>query len=210
MAGMSDLPAEFHALPRKEARAYLQAFVEEMPRSRERLAQMLDFAGADTSLATDLDPSRLDEIWDAVRQHLPLRWQEGYLPPPDTATPAPRPPTLEALGDLAELPSWFLHDRSHFTVFSPGTLWVIDVLGRHLGEVLRSRWTTLDWMLGPARPASNIDKNKPVVGTGSTWVNPLAGVSSLVSTEIGGNRHPSAAASLQEMYARIAARIPHW
>lgn len=210
MTSMPALPAEFHALPRQEARAYLQAFVEEMPRSQQRLAQMLTFAGADTSLATDLDPARLDLTWEAVRQHVPLRWQDGYLPPPDTATPAPHPPTLQALGDLDELPSWFLHDRTHFTVFSPGTLWVIDVLGRQLGEVLRSRWSDLGWMLGPARPANNIDKNKPVVGKGSTWVNPLAGVSALVSTEIGGNRHPSAAASLGEMYDRIAERIPHW
>lgn len=210
MTVMPELPAEFHALPRKEARAYLQTFVEEMPGSQQRLAQMLSLAGAEASLATDLNPAGLDVIWEAVRRQVPLRWQEGYLPPPDTATPAPHPPTLEALGDLTELPSWFLHDRTHFTVFSPGTIWVIDVLGRHLGEVLRSSWPTLDWMLGPARPASNIDKNKPVVGKGSTWVNPLAGVSALVSTEIGGNRHPSAASSLGEMYERIAARVPHW
>lgn len=210
MTVMSQLPPEFHYLPRKEARAYLTQFVEEMPASQARLGQLLDVAGADPALASDLDPARLDEIWEALRQHAPLRWQDGYIAPPDTATPAPRPPTLEALGDLAALPSWFLHDRTHFTVFSPETLWVIDVLGRHLGEVLRAQWPDLGWMLGPAKPASNFDKNKPVLGKGSTWVNPLAGVSSLVATEIGGNRHASAPSSLGEMHERIAERVPHW
>lgn len=146
----TDVPPLFGELSREQANAYLAQFMDEMRASRERWPACFAGAGADPSLADDTSPSALEPIWTAATEAWDLSWQADYVPPPDTAHPAVSRPTMRALGPLEDLPSWFGHDRIHYMRFSPATLWVIDVLGRHLGQCLIEARPQLAWTLGPA------------------------------------------------------------
>lgn len=196
------LPLYFQQLPRAEAEAYLARFVAELPASRERLAGTLASAGADPGLAHSTRPEALDQIWSTAVDHWPMRWQDDYVHPPNTATPTVNKGTLEALGPLHLLPSWFVHDRIHALRFHQDTLWVIDVLARHVGQTLVASRPSLRWAPGPARPANNIDRGCPVVGNTVTWVNPLRAVQGLVHRLITGGNSYGAPPTLRECYAR--------
>lgn len=117
---------------------------------------------------------------------------------------------MKALGPLENLPSWFGHDRIHYMRFSPATLWVIDVLGRHLGQCLIEARPQLAWTLGPSRPANNIDRNKPVVGTASTGVSPLRAASGLAFTAITGITYPGRALTLREYVDQTTGLVARW
>lgn len=203
----TSLPPYFQQLPRAEAKEYLQQFVAEQPASRERLAGMLRAAGADPALTHDLSPEGLDPLWDAA-QAWEVGWQEGYEPPPAPGAPPVSTPTLEALGPLDQLPSWFVHDRRQSMRYSPETLWVVDVLARHLGEVVLAEHPSLRWTLGPAKPANNVDRNYPVVGTAKAWVNPLRVVSGLVGKRL--THSMGGPTTLRELYERQTARVEDW
>src|SRR5690606_38208772 len=122
------LPPDFPRMSKRQASAYLEGFVDELPASRARLAQMLAGAGADADLAEDVSPDSLDPIWEVATSAWDLSWQSDYVPGPTSAHPPVRFATLEALGPLDQLPSWFRHGTTHYLRFSPTTLWVIDVL----------------------------------------------------------------------------------
>lgn len=203
------LPPYFQQLPRQEAKEFLQRFVAEIPASRDRLAGMLGAAGADPDLAHDLSPGALDPLW-AAAQGWEVGWQEGYVAPPTRSSPPVSTPTMGAMGPVDRLPSWFVHDRHQSLRYSPDTLWVIDVLARHLGEVVLAEHPHLRWTLGPARPANNVDRNYPVVGTAKGWVNPIRVVSGLVERRIWGKADPHAPATLRALYDRQTTSAPDW
>lgn len=203
------LPPLFQQLPRQQAKDYLEQFVAELPASRERLEGMLGAAGADPALAHDLSPESLDALW-ATAQGWQVGWQRDYIPPPNTASPPISAPTLEALGPLDELPSWFVHDRVHSLRYSPQTLWVVDVLGRHLGEVVLAQHPHLRWTLGPAKPAGNIDRGYPVTGTATAWVNPLRVAAGLIGRRLSDQDVPGAPSTLRDVYDRQTATAATW
>ncbi len=198
----ASLPPYFQRLTRKEAKAYLARFIAELPACRERLAGMLASAGADPGLAQSFDPEAIDLIWQTAVAHWPMRWQDDYVHPPNTATPPIHKGTLTALGPPHLLPSWFIHDRIHALRFHQDTLWVTDVLGRHLGEALIAWRPSLGWAPGPARPASNIDRGCPVVASPATWVNPLRAMQGLVHRQITGDVPPDAGFTPRAMLER--------
>lgn len=203
------LPPYFQELPRKDAKEYLERFVAELPASQDRLAGMLGAVGADPDLARDLTPEGLEPLWDAALSW-DTGWQTGYAAPPTPASPPVSQPTLEALGPLGQLPSWFVHDRRQSMRYKPETLWVVDVLARHLGEVVRSQHPRLRWTLGPARPANNVDRGYPVVGSSKAWVNPIRVVSALIERGFSGHEVPGAPTTLRELYDRQTATVERW
>lgn len=180
----AQLPPYFQQLSHKDAKEYLARFVAELPASSARLAAMLASAGAEPGLADETRPEALDMIWEVAVNHWPMRWQDDYVHPETTAAPTLHKGSLRALGPLHLLPSWFIHDRLHALRFHQDTLWVTDVLARHLGATLIAWKPSLAWNVGPARPANNIDRGCPVVMGSKTWVNPFRAVQGLVHRQI--------------------------
>lgn len=191
--GPDGLPPDYVGMSKGQARQALEVFVEELPASRDRMARMLDGAGADPRLADDLSVEALDPLWEVATSSWGLSWQSDYVPGPTTAHPPVSFPTLEALGPLEELPSWFRHGPTHYLRFSPDSLWVIDVLGRHLGQGLVARNPEVEWVPGPGAPRHHShEKNRPLVGSTTHWASPLSIVSGLVDRHLSGVAVPGA------------------
>lgn len=202
------LPPHFHDLSKPQAEAYLQKFLAELPGSQTRLASMLTRTGTDPALAHAATPDTLHPLWEVTVAHWPLGWQEGYDYAKDPWSR--NDPTFDALGPLEELPSWFSHDRIHYSVFAPSTLWVIDLLARHLGQVVVSNSPALDWRTGPRRPANNIDRNMPVAGTAKGWIEPRRLVRVLIRRQIEGHFDRNAPSTLRDLYERITWHADSW
>lgn len=176
----------FPSLSRREAQAYLDEYLTEMPPSATRLAHTLEEQAVDSSLASNFSPSSLNSLWQAVA---PLvAWQDLYQPasPPERWSPiAP----LEGLGDLSALPSWFttttVYGLEHF---SPPTLWIIDGVARHLGNVLMHTegWV---WKVGRGR-SGYIFQNQPVIAGPLNEHSPLMSMAVIVSRHLKGEEGP--------------------
>lgn len=182
-----------------EARAYFRQFMSEMDASRERLADTLREQGADPGLANDLTPQSLDPIWRALSPL--LAWQEGWKPSP---TRRPRP-TLEALGDLDALPSWVPTVGGPIR-FSPSTIWIIDGVGRHLGNVMVASVRGNQWDVGYNRIRAYVHQNRPVItAPDAADMNPLGAVSVIASKTLEGETQDGDG-SPWDLYVAIAAQ----
>lgn len=211
MTDPSDRPPLFDVLSRAEARAYLARFVRELPASQDRMADMLASSGGNPRLAQDLSPGSLDPLWETAVQRWDLSYQADYVP--NAAHPMAPPlqeGTWEALAPVEQLPSWFAHDWSQFMSFSPSTLWVIDVLARHMGRVLIQNHPDLSWMIGPDRPAQNVDRSRPVVGRGRAWINTIRRTSVLVERTIWDKHPPHGSRTLGAQYQTMQDEKKGW
>lgn len=191
---------EFYSMTRDQASDYLEQFLAEMPASRLRLAQTLERHGADPALAEDFTPGSLDPMWEALSPQ--LAWQDGYHPDPEH--PEIRP-SLEALGDLDALPSW-LTTNSAAISFNPESIWVIDGLGRHLGNVLVAVLPGMRWSVGRHRIRAYVYQNHPVItdnhGHGDDD-HPLEGVGIIAKRHLNGT--PDSLRALFETWASMRA-----
>lgn len=168
----------YHEMSGAQARVYFEQFMSEMDASRDRLASMLREQGADPGLADDLTPASLDRIWEALSPL--LAWQDGWEP--DEMQPGIQP-TIEALGDLSALPSW-LDPISGPIWLSPTSLWIVDGVGRHLGNVMVANVPGMRWSLGPTRVRTSY-RNQPVVtDQGGEHHNPLEGAAVIASRNL--------------------------
>lgn len=210
MTDWDALPPSFYDMTRAQRRAYLAQFLLEMPASAERLARVLEQVDADPGLARQTSPDSLGPIWAAILGSVPLTWSADYIPRVPPEWKPVRKATLEAWGDLTQLPSWAPRERLHYLYFSPDTLWIIDMLARHMGQVFLANWPGLGWMAGPANPSSNLDRNQPVIGRRTTWFNPIRPVSILVARQISGEPIVDQPADLRELYERWAVHIANW
>lgn len=173
--------------------------MSEMDASRERLADTLRAQGADAGLANDLTPQSLDPIWRALSPL--LAWQDGWEPTP---TGLPRP-TLEALGDLDALPSWVPTVGGPIR-FSPSTIWIIDGVGRHLGNVMVASVPGSQWKIGHQRIRAYVNQNKPVITAPERAdMNPVGVVSVIASRQLEGESQ-SSDGSPWDLYVAIAAQ----
>lgn len=163
-----------------QARAYFEQFMSEMNESRERLAATLQEQGADPGLVYDLTPQSLDPMWRALTPV--LAWQNGWEPNPSGL---PRP-TLEALGDLDALPSWVATVGGPIQ-FSPPTIWIIDGVGRHLGNVMSASVPGTRWSIGHHRIRAYVHQNMPVITAPETAdLDPFEMVSVIASKTLRG------------------------
>jgi hypothetical protein len=188
----------FMSMRRNQAEAYLQVFLDEMPASRARLAGLLHAGGANPAVAEDRTPASLDIVWSALRPG--FAWAPGYTPAP-LGAPAP-PPDRAALGPAEGLPSWFPLDlHPSYANFSAATLWAVDAMGRHLGEVVIAQVPGTAWTVGRSAAKSHIHQNKPVVAGPGAELNPIWTVSTLVGHALRDCAPQGAPQSLGELYA---------
>ena len=86
---------------------------------------------------------------------------------------------------------------------SPTTLWVVDGVGRHLGNVMVATIPGMRWSIGPNRVRTNY-RNQPVVtDQGDEDHNPLRGVATVASRNLKGlaNNGPDSPWDYYEMRA---------
>ena len=96
-------------------------------------------------------------MWETLSPLLAL--QDGYHPDPEHPEIGP---TVEALGDLDALPSW-LWGNSVAIGLSPESIWIVDGLGRHLGNLLVAVSPGLRWAVGRHRIRAYVYQNHPVI-----------------------------------------------
>lgn len=147
-------------MSRRQAGDYLNQFLSEMPASRERFAAALERHGASPHLAEDTSPSSLLPVWEALSPS--LAWQDDYRPDPPTRADILR--WIEELGDLDALPSWLFEDSAAISL-SPDTIWLVDGLGRHLGNVLSAQVPNMRWAVGRHRNRNYVYQNHPIITT---------------------------------------------
>lgn len=159
------------SMTRAEARAYLAQFLAEMPTCFERLKQQCADTGGPQESELDFTPESLEGLWDWAAPR--FRWRETYTPP---ASPGElrRQFDPDDLEPPEELPSWFHHPSGHgLAEFSAETLWLIDSVGRYLGQTVVDSVPNTRWTLGASRPKGNMLANQPVLGGLSYEVSPL-------------------------------------
>lgn len=189
----------YHEMTVTQARTYFEQFMSEMNASRERLAATLRERGVDPELLHDLSPQSLDPMWRALTPL--LAWQDGWEPSPSGL---PRP-TLEALGDLDALPSWVATVGGPIQ-FSPSTIWIIDGVGRHLGNVMSASVPGTQWSVGHHRIRAYVHQNKPVITAPETAdLDPFEMVSVIASKTLRGAFETSDR-SPWDLYVAIAAQ----
>ena len=151
---------EFIAMSRAEAQGYLARFLAEMDACVRRVVDEASATGGPAPDAWDRTPGSLGPVWEwAVPR---LAWRAGYQPPAGGA-PGPRI-AADELEPAEQLPSWFHHpSAASYALFSAGTLWLIDGLGRYLGETVIANAPRTRWAAGHARAKGYMFQNQPVV-----------------------------------------------
>ena len=77
--------------------------------------------------------------------------------------PGPRI-AADQLEPADQLPSWFHHpSAASYARFSAGTLWLIDGLGRYLGETVLATVPGTSWAAGHSRTKGYMFHNQPVI-----------------------------------------------
>lgn len=151
---------EFVGMSRGEARVYLARFLDEMEAGVSRVVDEAAASGGPTAEAWDRTPASLGPVWEwAVPR---LSWRPGYEPPA-LGMPGPRI-TDDQLEPLGQLPSWFHHpSAASYADFSADTLWLIDGLGRYLGQTVLATVPGTSWAAGHSRNKGYMFQNQPVV-----------------------------------------------
>lgn len=151
---------EFVGMSRGEARVYLARFLDEMEAGVRRVVDEAAASGGPTAEAWDRTPASLGPVWEwAVPR---LSWRPGYEPPA-LGMPGPRI-TDDQLEPLGQLPSWFHHpSAASYADFSADTLWLIDGLGRYLGQTVLATVPGTSWAAGHSRNKGYMFQNQPVV-----------------------------------------------
>jgi hypothetical protein len=182
----------FVDMSRAEAREFLAGFLEQMGPRLEWLAA--ESAG---SVDLDLTVDSLDPLWAWSAPK--FRWREGYEPPP-LGMPGPQI-TLEQLEPAEELPSWFEHPSgAGYAEFSCDTLWLIDGLGRYLGETLLRHVPGTSWQAAHSRRAGYIFQNQPVIAGLADDFNPVHSCAILAARALRGGS-PRGSQTLRDLYS---------
>ncbi len=157
---------ELWKLSRAEGKAYVQQFLGENDAALSRLREQAAGSGGPTTL--DLTVASLGPLWAwAVPR---ASWRTGWVPlPPGEIPPRLSPDDLEPAD---ELPSWFAFPGGDAR-FSAETLWLLDGLGRYLGQTLVANVPGATWVAGHNRHRGYQYENHPVVRIGSTEWEPM-------------------------------------
>ena len=160
----------FVTMSRAEARQFLDRFLADMPAGLDRLAGLSATTGGPTAAELDGSPESLDALWSWAAPR--FGWRDGYEPPGrGQLPPSFHPHDLE---DPGGLPSWFHHPSGvGLETFATDTLWLIDGLGRYLGQAVIEHVPGARWALGATRPKGNMLANQPVLAGLGYEVSPL-------------------------------------
>jgi hypothetical protein len=140
---------DFTALSKKEADDYLASFVADTPDRLEWLRQQWVASGRPVE-ELDYSPASLTPLW---------AWAIGEVTPRGDESPG-------------ELPTW-VDPRMGAVQFSDRTLWVIDAVGRYLGEVFVRNADGASWTVARARTKNYVHQNWPAIGGLSDFANPV-------------------------------------
>lgn len=166
---------DFVAMTEVDAADYLLGFLDEMDSCLDRFRSAIQ---VDLTFA----PESLTSVWNAVLPN--IGWRPGWNPPPDGRRGTLIPEAAIESADL--LPSWFHHPSGvGYARFSIQTLWLIDGLGRYLGEIL-VRSGLGQWKAGASTLEGYNFQNQPVVvGATTDPVSPIQSCAVLVSRALG-------------------------
>lgn len=154
---------DFNAMGRHEATVFLGDFLACHEASLRRFA-------VEIGEELPLSEASLDQVWLLTAPK--FAWREGYEPP-EFGRPGPRI-GVESLELPGELPMWFHHPSSAgYARFSADTLWLLDGVGRFLGEIL-IREAGGRWAVGHSALKGYVFQNQPVIeGVGRELLNPI-------------------------------------
>jgi hypothetical protein len=147
-------------MSRAEAKEYLARLLDEMDAGLRGVMDEAAASGGPTAEEWDRTPASLAPVWEwAVPR---LSWRAGYEPPA-LGMPGPRI-AADQLEPADQLPSWFHHpSAASYAEFSAGTLWLIDGLGRYLGETVLATVPGTSWAAGHSRTKGYMFQNQPVI-----------------------------------------------
>lgn len=156
----------FVNMTRAEGKAYLQQFLGENDAALARLHEQAAGSGGPTTL--DLSPASLGPLWDwAVPR---ASWRDGWVPVPLGEMPGQI--YAQDLEPADQLPSWFAFPSVNAR-FSAETLWLLDGLGRYLGQTLVASVPGAKWVAGHNRHKGYMYENHPVVRIGPQEWEPM-------------------------------------
>lgn len=196
----SRVVVEFVRMTRAQAREYLTRFLAEMPASQLRLADTAAATGGPTAQAHDHTAESLGPLWQWAATR--LAWRPGYTPPP-LGMPGPRidPSDLEP---PEQLPSWFHHPSgAGYAQFSADTLWLLDGLGRHLGNTVVHTIPGARWEAGHARAQGYALQNQPVIAGLGDEIMTIEVCAALAAKALTGGQR-----TLRDAYDNWASRAP--
>lgn len=184
----------FIELSRPEARAFLDRFTSETPQHLDRLRERAGATGGPPPEQLDLTASSLNRLWTWAAPR--FSWRDGYTPP------APGEPggrvSLDALEPEDQLPSWFDPLVPGWARWSADSLWLIDGLGRYLGQTLVEEIPGAKWVAGHSRTKGYLYQNHPVItGLPADDSQPMASVAIIASRVLLPTPGPS---TLRDLY----------
>jgi hypothetical protein len=191
---------QFVSMTRAQAGEYLARFLAEMPASEQRLADTAAATGGPPPELLDHTPESLGLLWQWVTTR--LAWRDGYTPPP-LGMPGPRidPADLEP---PEQLPSWFHHPSgAGYAEFSADTLWLIDGLGRYLGNTVVHTMPGTQWKAGHARATGYALQNQPVIAGLGDEIMTIEVCAALAAKALRGGQR-----TLRDAYDNWASRPP--
>lgn len=192
---------EFVSMTRAQAGEYLARFLAEMPACEQRLADTAAATGGPPAKTLDHTPESLGPLWAWATTQ--MAWRPGYTPPP-LGMPGPRidPATLEP---AESLPSWFHHPSgAGYAEFSAQTLWLIDGLGRYLGNTVVATVPGTRWKAGHARAKGYALQNQPVIAGLGDEISTIEACAALAARALTGGQR-----TLRDAYDNWASRARH-
>lgn len=169
----------FVSMTKPEASAFLERFLAEMPARMEWLTRLCQDTGGTRESELDYSAASLNAVWAWAAPR--LAWRRGYEAPTSRGDLRPQfnPDDLE---DPDDLPCWFHHPSGQgLARFSADTLWLIDALGRYLGESVIKSVPGARWASGATRPKGNMLANQPVLAGLLDEDSPILACTSMAS-----------------------------
>lgn len=168
----------FAELSAEAARTHLRRFIDELPASFRQLIDLARAGDGPDAAVFDYSEESLDPIWKWALSR--VRRRQGEPLASGGAWPG------------TDLPSW-VEDRVPFWgQFDDRTLWVVDSVGRYLGETLVRTVPGAHWAVGQAPRRNYVYRNHPVVVAPHrpNSMEPLHAVGNLVYRYLDGDEGP--------------------
>lgn len=150
----------FRELTKQQAADYLETFLGVMQDRLDLLRERSAANGGPSPEVLDGSVESLGPLWEwALGQ---VSWRAGYRPVPPGEPPPPI--DLTTVEPATQLPEFYEDWPQSWAQFTGSTLWLMDGLGRYVGEVLCRSLPKARWRVGSSRVKGYIHQNRPVVG----------------------------------------------
>ncbi|MEV4706223.1 hypothetical protein [Actinoplanes sp. NPDC049316] len=178
--------ADFQAMTKAEARAFLQHWLEEGPARLEWLRQTAATTGGPAHL--DGSGTSLGPLWAWARTL--LAWRDADVEPVGSGP----------------LPAWFPNPIGiGFERFSDQTIWLVDAIARYWAQALiTARPSSVQWGTGYSRVKGYIDQNCPVLLGFGDDLPPIRIIGSITSNSLEGDERDGRLEELHRSWLDIA------